>query len=298
MERINRSAGVNSRCLLPGLLLMIIASLLLFSCAGPQTQKSSAKGVYHIVKKGETAYSIARAYSISLQDLSDINNIQDVSQIKEGQVIFIPDADQIIEDVMVQARKTGDLKEDPASKGKTPHRDLPSKPTEKMPSSEPSGLEAKETQASPAVVKKESPKSEDKAPAPGKKDEVKVEKGILVWPVQGTVKTRFGIQPNKTYHNWIKIVCPAAAKVRAAAAGTVIFSSTLPSYGETIIIRHSNGFATVYTHLKKRDVRSDQNIKKGQVIALAGVVDASGDAFINFEIRLNNKPKDPLIYLP
>ena len=65
-------------------LLMIFVLFLLISCAGPQVQKSPAKGVYHIVKKGETAYSIARAYSISLQDLAEINNISDVSLIKEG----------------------------------------------------------------------------------------------------------------------------------------------------------------------------------------------------------------------
>ncbi len=298
MERINRSAGIYSRFFLPGLILMILASFLVASCAGPQAQKTPAKGVYHIVKKGETAYSIARAYSISLQDLSDINDIQDVSQIKEGQVIFIPDADRIIEDVMVQARRTGDLKEDSVSREKAAPRAVPSKPVQKTPSAETSGIGARETQPSPPVAKKDSPKLEEKEPAAEKTDEVKVEKGVLVWPVQGTVKTRFGIQPNKTYHNWIKIVCPAGTKVRAAAAGTVIFSSSLPSYGETIIIRHSNGFATVYTHLKKRDVKLDQNIKKGQVIAIVGEVDESGDAYINFEIRLKNKPRDPLIYLP
>ena len=112
------------------------------------------------------------------------------------------------------------------------------------------------------------------------------------------MKTRFGIQPNKTYHNWIKIVCPAGTQVRAAAAGTVIFSANLKDFGETIIIRHANDFATVYTHLKKRYVKADQNIKKGEAIALAGEIDEAGDTYINFEIRHKGKARNPLFYLP
>ncbi len=276
----------------------------------PQVQKSPAKGVYHIVKKGETAYSIARAYSISLQDLAEINNISDVSSIKEGSVIFIPDADQVIDDVMVSAKKAdADAKRDTGLKDqKLPDQTKPSKPAdltrleektplEKPVSSEPSGVGPAVAPPQP-VAEKTGPRIEEKPPTTEKKDEVKLEKGKLFWPVRGTVKTRFGIQPNKTYHNWIKIVCPAGTQVRAAAAGTVIFSASLKDFGETIIIRHSNDFATVYTHLKKRYVKADQNIKKGEVIALAGEIDETGDAYINFEIRLKGKARNPLFYLP
>jgi lipoprotein NlpD len=115
----------------------------------------------------------------------------------------------------------------------------------------------------PAAGEKE-PKIEDQEPINEKKDKVMLEKGRFVWPVEGTVKTRFGIQPNKTYHNWIKIACPAGTRVMAAARGTVIFSANLKDFGETIIIRHDHDFATVYTHLKKRYVRADQAIKKAR----------------------------------
>ncbi|MFZ3157142.1 MAG: M23 family metallopeptidase, partial [Smithella sp.] len=98
--------------------------------------------------------------------------------------------------------------------------------------------------------------------------DLKIDKNRFIWPVRGKVKTRFGLQPNKTYNNWIKIVSNAGSKVKAAAAGTVIFSSELKNYGETIIIRHKNNFATVYTQLKRRYVRIDQIVRKGEIIAL------------------------------
>lgn len=49
-------------------------------------------GVYHKVRKGETLYSIAKTYRISLRELTEINNISNPDLIKEGQVIFIPGA--------------------------------------------------------------------------------------------------------------------------------------------------------------------------------------------------------------
>ena len=116
--------------------------------------------------------------------------------------------------------------------------------------------------------------------------------------MRGSVKTSFGIQPNKTFHNWITFVSPAGTKVKAAASGTVIFSSRLKNYGETVIIRHKDNFATVYTHLKKRYVRADQNVKKGEAIAVVGETDDAGEAYINFEIRLQGKARNPLFFLP
>jgi lipoprotein NlpD len=129
-------------------------------------------------------------------------------------------------------------------------------------------------------------------------EEIQIEKNRFIWPVRGSVKTSFGIQPNKTYHNWIKIVSPMGTKVKAAASGTVIFSSQLKNYGETVIIRHKDNFATVYTHLKKRYVKTDQNVKKGDLIAVVGEIDDTSNVYINFEIRLQGKARNPLFFLP
>lgn len=292
---------------------VFLSAILLFTvmaCSGPQVHKSPAKGVYHIVKKGETAYSIARAYSISLQELAEINNINDVSSIKEDQVIFIPDADQVIDDVMVAARKAdAEMKKDSDLKERKPPEEsqadrpadsvsLPEKkPTEKKVVSEKPDAAPKAAPPS-GIPEKQRIKIEEKQNVVETKEEIKREKGRFSWPVKGTVKTRFGIQPNKTYHNWIKIVCPSGSQVQAAAGGTVIFSAHLKDFGETIIIRHANDYATVYTHLKKRLVKADSNVRKGEKIARAGETDEAGDVYIHFEIRLKGKARNPLFYLP
>jgi len=310
MERMTRRkqidhvrSGIGSLCFKVILLILPVMLALLMSCSAPQIQKSQTRGVYHVVKKGETAYSIARAYSISLQDMAEINNIGDVSSIKEGMVIFIPDANQVIDDVMAQAGKSGtglkrDLSENeeaspPPLNGKKAEKPLlsdkatPSKPV----------LPESPVADSPGGV---APSRGDKPVVPESQDIVKMEKGKFAWPVNGVVKTRFGIQPSKPYHNnsWIKITCAEGAKIRAAALGTVIFSAGLKDFGETVIIRHSNDFATVYTHLKKRSVKQDQRVKKGDVIAQAGEKDEAGEVYIHFEVRQKGKARNPLFYLP
>lgn len=311
MERMNQFTSVTVRHFWMSFLLTLLTLLLMASCAATPIQKSPAKGIYHIVKNGETVYSIARAYSIGLSDLTAINNISDVSSIREGSVIFIPDADQVIDDVMVPKRKVdSDAKRNVESRDqKLPDRPTPSEPVDAKRLEEKTALDkpvfskplgvSPEGASSQPIAEKTGSRLEEKPPRTEKKDDVKQEKDHLLWPVRGKVQTRFGVQPNKPFHNnsWIKIVCPAGTKVKAAAKGTVIFSASL-KLGETIIIRHSNNFATVYTHLKERYVKQDQIVRRGQVIALVGENDEKGDAYINFEVRHKNKPQDPLLYLP
>ena len=48
------------------------------------------KGSYHLVKKGETLWRIAKTYNIDVADLVSANRIPDITKISAGQLIFIP----------------------------------------------------------------------------------------------------------------------------------------------------------------------------------------------------------------
>jgi lipoprotein NlpD len=314
MERMTRVAGVRrflavfrGRYFGACFFLFIAALFLPVGCANSQVQKSQASGVYHIVKKGETLYGIARAYSAGMQDLAEVNNIADAASIREGSVIFIPNADQVIEDVIVSAGKAAaDTNREEKAKDIKPSGGQPSsKPAEALPLREktppvPAGLAKPSRPDTGSILP--APKSDKTGSPVGEKtpvseEKVVMEKGRFAWPAHGTVKTRFGIQPNKTYHNWIKIICPVGTRVKAAASGTIIFSANLKGFGETVIIRHANDFATVYTHLRKRSVRADQDVSKEQAIGLVGSTDEAGGTYFNFEIRLKGKARNPLFYL-
>ncbi|MFA5323687.1 MAG: M23 family metallopeptidase, partial [Smithella sp.] len=225
MEKINpRSA----------LVFFVILTLSLFLvCFQPQAQARQTAGVYHLVKKNETIQMIAKAYGVPLQTLIKANNIVDADHVKEGYVMFIPSASRVIDNIVpdIKIKKT---------EANIKTKKYSSKKTIKTKSSE----------------KKIVPSSK---PVPDKK--MQAGNNRFIWPVRGEVKDTFGVQPNKTFHNWIKITASAGAKVKAAESGTVIFSSTLKNYGEAIIIRHKNNFATVYTHLKKRYVKIDKSVR-------------------------------------
>ncbi len=286
------------------------------SCSAPSSyvQKEPAKGIYHRVKKGETFRSIARAYHIKVQDLAEVNNISNPGLIEEGSVVFIPDANQVIDDVITSVKKMdaetkAAIMADNALKAKQPLKNDNGK-TVKRATEDTKSTEKKVVPPAVATenekIAKLTPRDDVPAiestparkPAVEEKEDIQFDKRRFIWPVRGSVKTRFGIQPNKTYHNWIKIVSVAGTTVKAAAAGIVIFSAQLKDYGETIIVRHENSFATVYTHLKKRYVKTDQKIKKSDVIAIIGETDEAGDTYMNFEVRLHGKARNPLFSLP
>jgi lipoprotein NlpD len=85
-------------------------------------------------------------------------------------------------------------------------------------------------------------------------------------------------------------------EVRAAAAGRVVYTgSGLRSYGQLLIIRHSESLLSAYAHNRELLVREGQEVAPGQPIARMG--EAGRQAVLYFEIRVNGKPVDPLPYL-
>jgi len=129
--------------------------------------------------------------------------------------------------------------------------------------------------------------------------QIKVDRGRFVWPLRGPVITRFGIQPSGMKYNGIKIAAKENAPVQAAAAGTVIYASTVKGYGETVIVKHDENFTTVYAYLKNTVARRDERIRKGEKIASVGPPqEPGGEPYLYFEIREKNRARNPLFFLP
>jgi murein DD-endopeptidase MepM/ murein hydrolase activator NlpD len=64
-------------------------------------------------------------------------------------------------------------------------------------------------------------------------------------------------------------------------------------YGNYILIRHYNGFETLYAHLSKQDVKVGQNVKAGEVIGLGGNTGRSSGPHLHFEVRYVGNAFDP-----
>lgn len=120
-------------------------------------------------------------------------------------------------------------------------------------------------------------------------------RGKLRWPVPGgTLTSTFG-RRGKRDHEGIDIGAKAGTPVIAAAAGEVIYSgSGIKGYGNLVIVRHKSGLVTVYAHNKRNLVRDGQKVRAGETIAEVGSSGRSTGPHLHFEVRIGDKPVDPL----
>lgn len=115
------------------------------------------------------------------------------------------------------------------------------------------------------------------------------------WPADGTLIKRFA---SGDAIPGIEVGGKSGDPVRAAADGVVVYSGNgLVGYGELVIIKHSDSFLSAYGHNRKRLVKEGEKVKAGQTVAEMGSSGATRDE-LQFQIRRDGNPVDPLLYLP
>jgi murein DD-endopeptidase MepM/ murein hydrolase activator NlpD len=117
------------------------------------------------------------------------------------------------------------------------------------------------------------------------------------WPVDGEVTSGFGPR-NGRFHDGIDIAAPRGTPVFAAADGQVIFSDVLRGYGKVVIVRHTGGYLTLYAHNAVNQVQEGQRVRRGTRVATVGQSGRVTGAHLHFEVRKDNRARDPLRYLP
>ncbi|HWP58712.1 MAG TPA: LysM peptidoglycan-binding domain-containing M23 family metallopeptidase [Candidatus Acidoferrales bacterium] len=138
----------------------------------------------------------------------------------------------------------------------------------------------------------------DGAPASdGERRDDRAPRRELVWPVRGVTVSGYGAR-NGGFHDGIDISAPEGTPIRAVLDGDVIYSDELRGYGKLIIIRHDDGLVSVYSHNRRNRVREGQRVAQGDIIAEVGTTGRVSGPHLHFEIRQNNKSRDPLDYLP
>ena len=115
------------------------------------------------------------------------------------------------------------------------------------------------------------------------------------WPADGSLLSRF--QSGDAVPG-IEIAGKSGDPVRAAGDGVVVYSGNgLVGYGELVIIKHNESFLSAYGHNRKRLVKEGQRVSAGQQIAEMGSTGAIRNE-LEFQIRKDGNPVDPLGYLP
>jgi murein DD-endopeptidase MepM/ murein hydrolase activator NlpD len=118
----------------------------------------------------------------------------------------------------------------------------------------------------------------------------------LSWPSRGTLTSRFGWRYRR-HHNGIDVAAPWGTPIHAARDGMVVFSGWFAGYGKVVFIAHGDGVVTVYGHASKLLVNVGDQVKQGQVIANVGCTGVCTGSHLHFEVRVDDRPVDPLKFL-
>ena len=111
-------------------------------------------------------------------------------------------------------------------------------------------------------------------------------------PVSSRPSSHFGPR-RRRFHYGLDLAQPTGEPIYAAFDGVVRISKYNRSYGNLVIIHHSNGLETYYAHMSKRHVVAGQHVKSGEVIGLCGNTGRSFGSHLHFEIRYMGNAINP-----
>jgi murein DD-endopeptidase MepM/ murein hydrolase activator NlpD len=97
-------------------------------------------------------------------------------------------------------------------------------------------------------------------------------------------------------HYGVDLAASYGTPVHVVADGVVTSVGYRGGYGRTIKVQHGHGRITIYAHLSRytKRLKKGQKVRKGKVIGYVGSTGYATGPHLHFEIRVNNKPINPL----
>jgi lipoprotein NlpD len=212
---------------------------------------------FHTVKRGDTLYSIALEHGADYREMAQWNSLDDPTKIRVGQQLRVTPPEPERQAQVGSARIWGRVESRPL-----------------------------ESQPPPAQVIQREETRPEPAAAP--------QFTQFIWPLKGKILAEFA-EPRR---KGIDIDGKLGDPIVAAAAGRVTYIGTgIPGMGKLVVIKHDNGFITVYAHNRDILVKEQQSVARGQKIAELGSTDSERPK-LHFQIRKGAAAVDPLLYLP
>jgi murein DD-endopeptidase MepM/ murein hydrolase activator NlpD len=238
----------------------------------PAAAPSGPEPVRHQVQRGETAFTIARLYQVSVRSLADWNGLSSDFAVREGQYLLIPVTEAApASSPAVAAPAPLAATTLPGTGSPTP---TPPSATKPLPDEQPPVAAAPVPAPPPPVLDKPTVTSTAQ----------------LGYPVQGPIVREYA----KGKNDGIGIGASAGTRVNAAAAGTVAAITENTDNLPILVIKHPDNLLTVYANVEGLKVKKGDSVSRGQQIA--SVRSGSSD-FLHFEVRKGFDSVDPLPYL-
>lgn len=227
------------------------------------TLPASSQPRQHVVATGETAWSVARKYNVSINDLASWNGLSSSMSLRTGQRLLIP--------VAGQTRSATSPLTAPGAGSPTPR-----------PPSSAEALPNEKTQ--PANKPVNSPASPDL----GRTRTAASGSGAFRMPVGGSIIRTY----QKGKNDGIDISAAPGSQVSAAGAGTVAAITRDVDQVPIIVVRHDNNMMTVYAGLDDVAVQKGQKVSAGTALGKA-----RSQGIVHFEVRNGFDSVDPEKYL-
>lgn len=84
----------------------------------------------------------------------------------------------------------------------------------------------------------------------------------------------------------------------ATADGVVTFAGEFGGYGRMVVLSHRPGLETAYGHLLSLAVEVGQKVLQEQRIGQSGKTGNATGPHLHYEVRVDEKPTDPMLFLP
>jgi murein DD-endopeptidase MepM/ murein hydrolase activator NlpD len=219
--------------------------------------------------------ALSRRYQKPLAELAKANKIEPHTLVKVGDRIVIPG----VRGTQAALKPAATVAEQPKPAAAPKVATVPA-----APAATPSAA-----MVTPAAHEPELPKT---------KADVTAGLPKFRWPVNGRVITAFGPKPSGQQNDGINVSVPEGTPIKAAEDGVVAYAGNeLKTYGNLVLVRHSNGYVTAYAHASEIMVKRDDPVKRGQIIAKAGQTGNVAAPQLHFEIRKGSTPVDPAPFL-
>ena len=247
------------------------------SAAAPASAISGREPIRHRVERGETAFSIARRYGISVRALAEWNGLDGSLSVSEGRILIIP----VVSGPSAAIGAPGSAVTaaplaDAAAPGQGSLTPVPPSAAQPLPSDE---APAPATSAAAAAAAPPAP-----APAPA----TSVSQSRLAAPVPGSIARAF----SKGSNDGVDFAASPGTAVKAAEAGTVAAVTKDANGVPIVVVRHGNNLLTVYAGVDGLTVGKGDSVSRGQTI---GAVRSGGA--LHFEVREGFEAVDPANFL-
>ena len=233
-------------------------------------RQTGQEPVRHKVERGETAYTVARLYSVPVKALAEWNGLGADFVVREGQFLLIPVAKQ-----NPPARsKPVDQTTPPGSGSATPTPPSAAKPLPQDDTAKPSAKAPEPTKPVANVGKTTKPAKATK----------------MATPVKGSIIRAYA----KGRNEGINIKAAAGTPVKAADSGTVAAITKSAEGVPIVVVRHAGNLLTVYANVTDVSVAKGDSVGRGQQIAK---LRSGDDAYVHFEVRKGFDSVDPAPFI-